>query len=109
MVMTTTLTASPKSGYTFSKWSDNVANNPRSVKVSGSGTKDFTAVAKETPAGAAAGGAAGGDNSSLYDDVPKTAESNSAIWLIVFMVFAVMGTAYALYLQLTAASSKHGK
>ncbi|MDO4187756.1 MAG: hypothetical protein Q4D29_02085 [Lachnospiraceae bacterium] len=49
------------------------------------------------------------DNSELYDDVPKTAESNSAIWLIIFMVFAVMGTTYALYLQLRAATSKNDK
>lgn len=103
---TVNLTATPNTGFTFSKWTDGVTSNPRSIKVSGSGTRAFTPEAKES---AAAGGGAAGDNSGLYDDVPKTAESNVAIWLIVFMVFAVMGTAYALYLQLRAATSKNGK
>lgn len=102
--MTVNLTASPNTGFTFAKWTDGVTSNPRSIKVAGSGSRIYTPEAKES---AAAG--AGGDNSGLYDDVPKTAESNAAIWLIVFMVFAVMGTGYALYLQLTAATSKNGK
>lgn len=100
---TVNLTATPNTGFTFSKWTDGVTSNPRSIRVEGSGTRVFTPEAKESTPGA------GGDNSGLYDDVPKTAESNVAIWLIVFMVFAVMGTAYALYLQLRAATSKNGK
>lgn len=103
---TVNLTATPNTGFTFSKWTDGVTSNPRSIKVAGTGTRQFTPEAVE---GGAAAGAAGGDNSALYDEVPKTAESNVAIWLIVFMVFAVMGTAYALYLQLRAATSRNGK
>lgn len=93
------LTATPATGFTFAQWSDGDKSNPRKVTVAASGQRSFTAQA--TAGGSAAGGG--------YDDVPKTAESNSAIWLIVFMVFAVMGTGYALYLQLTAATSKNGK
>lgn len=115
---TVKLTASPNSGYTFEKWSDGNTSNPREIKVSSSGTKTFTAIAKQSvnpTNGSTANGVNGngtgtnGDNSQLYDDVPKTAESNSAIWLIVFMVFAVMGTTYALYLQLRAATSKNDR
>lgn len=114
---TVKLTASPNSGYTFEKWSDGNTSNPREIKVSSSGTKTFTAIAKQsvnpangsTTNGGANGNGTAGDNSQLYDDVPKTAESNSAIWLIVFMVFAVMGTTYALYLQLRAATSKNDR
>lgn len=102
---TVSITATPQAGYSFKQWSDGNTSNPRQVKVSASGTRAFQAVAGERldPT------KNGGDNSSLYDDVPKTAESNSAIWLIVFMVFAVMGTTYALYLQLKAATSKNDK
>ena len=114
---TVKLTASPNSGYTFEKWSDGNTSNPREIKVSSSGTKTFTAIAKQsvnptngsTTNGGVNGNGTAGDNSQLYDDVPKTAESNSAIWLIVFMVFAVMGTTYALYLQLRAATSKNDR
>ena len=102
--MKVNLTATPNTGFTFAKWTDGVTSNPRVIEVAGSKPRIYTPEAKES---AAAG--AGGDNSGLYDDVPKTAESNAAIWLIVFMVFAVMGTGYALYLQLTAATSKNGK
>ena len=104
---TVSLTATPNSGYSFKQWSDGNTSNPRQVKVSASGTRAFQAVAGERVANST--GAGGTDNSELYDDVPKTAESNSAIWLIVFMVFAVMGTTYALYLQLKAANSKHDR
>lgn len=104
---TVSLTATPNSGYTFKQWSDGNTSNPRQIKVSASGTRSFQAVAGERVANST--GAGGTDNSALYDDVPKTAESNSAIWLIVFMVFAVMGTTYALYLQLRAANSKHDR
>lgn len=110
---TVSLTATPSSGYSFKQWSDGNSSNPRSIKISGSGTRAFQAVAGERLPNAAGGangaGGVGGDNSELYDDVPKTAESNSAIWLIIFMVFAVMGTTYALYLQLRAATSKNDK
>ena len=109
---TVSLVASPLSGYTFSKWSDGNTSNPRQIKISASGTRAFQAVAGErVDPNSSTGrtGGTGGDNSELYDNVPKTAESNSAIWLIVFMVFAVMGTAYALYLQLKAATSKNDK
>ena len=99
-----TLTASPNAGFTFKQWSDGNTSNPRTVTVSSSGTRTFSAVAGERLPGGT-----GSDNSQLYDDVPKTAESNSAIWLIVFMVFAVIGTTYALYLQLRAATSKNDK
>ena len=102
---TVSLTATPNSGYTFKQWSDGNTSNPRQIKVSASGTRSFQAVAGERVANSTGGT----DNSALYDDVPKTAESNSAIWLIVFMVFAVMGTTYALYLQLRAANSKHDR
>ena len=104
---TVSITATPNSGYSFKQWSDGNTSNPRQVKVSASGTRAFQAVAGERVANST--GAGGTDNSELYDDVPKTAESNSAIWLIVFMVFAVMGTTYALYLQLKAANSKHDR
>ena len=104
---TVSLTATPNSGYSFKQWSDGNTSNPRQVKVSASGTRSFQAVAGDRVANST--GAGGTDNSELYDDVPKTAESNSAIWLIVFMVFAVMGTTYALYLQLKAANSKHDR
>lgn len=104
---TVSITATPNSGYSFKQWSDGNTSNPRQVKVSASGTRSFQAVAGDRVANSA--GAGGTDNSELYDDVPKTAESNSAIWLIVFMVFAVMGTTYALYLQLRAANSKHDR
>lgn len=104
---TVSLTATPNSGYTFKQWSDGNTSNPRQIKVSASGTRSFQAVAGERVANST--GAGGTDNSALYDDVPKTSESNSAIWLIVFMVFAVMGTTYALYLQLRAANSKHDR
>lgn len=104
---TVSLTATPNSGYSFKQWSDGNTSNPRQVKVSASGTRAFQAVAGDRVANST--GAGGTDNSELYDDVPKTAESNSAIWLIVFMVFAVMGTTYALYLQLKAANSKHDR
>ncbi|MDO4509504.1 MAG: hypothetical protein Q4B53_06245 [Lachnospiraceae bacterium] len=102
---TVSITATPNSGYSFKQWSDGNTSNPRQVKVSASGTRAFQAVAGDRVANTAGGT----DNSELYDDVPKTAESNSAIWLIVFMVFAVMGTTYALYLQLRAANSKHDR
>ena len=101
---TVSITATPNSGYSFKQWSDGNTSNPRQVKVSASGTRAFQAVAGDRVANTT-----GSDNSELYDDVPKTAESNSAIWLIVFMVFAVMGTTYALYLQLRAANSKHDR
>ena len=104
---TVSITATPNSGYSFKQWSDGNTSNPRQVKVSASGTRAFQAVAGDRVANST--GAGGTDNSELYDDVPKTAESNSAIWLIVFMVFAVMGTTYALYLQLKAANSKHDR
>ena len=104
---TVSITATPNSGYSFKQWSDGNTSNPRQVKVSASGTRSFQAVAGDRVANST--GADGTDNSALYDDVPKTAESNSAIWLIVFMVFAVMGTTYALYLQLKAANSKHDR
>lgn len=104
---TVSITATPNSGYSFKQWSDGNTSNPRQVKVSASGTRAFQAVAGDRVANST--GAGGTDNSELYDDVPKTAESNSAIWLIVFMVFAVMGTTYALYLQLRAANSKHDR
>ena len=104
---TVSITATPNSGYSFKQWSDGNTSNPRQVKVSASGTRSFQAVAGDRVANST--GAGGTDNSELYDDVPKTAESNSAIWLIVFMVFAVMGTTYALYLQLKAANSKHDR
>ena len=104
---TVSITATPNSGYSFKQWSDGNTSNPRQVKVSASGTRSFQAVAGDRVANST--GAGGTDNSELYDDVPKTAESNSAIWLIVFMVFAVMGTTYALYLQLRAANSKHDR
>ena len=107
---TVSLTATPNSGYTFKQWSDGNTSNPRQIKVSASGTRSFQAVAGDRVANSiGAGGTDNSDNSELYDDVPKTAESNSAIWLIVFMVFAVMGTTYALYLQLRAANSKHDR
>ncbi|MDD7223568.1 MAG: hypothetical protein PUH40_04755, partial [Lachnospiraceae bacterium] len=104
---TVSITATPNSGYSFKQWSDGNTSNPRQIKVSASGTRSFQAVAGDRVANST--GAGGTDNSELYDDVPKTAESNSAIWLIVFMVFAVMGTTYALYLQLKAANSKHDR
>lgn len=104
---TVSITATPNSGYSFKQWSDGNTSNPRQVKVSASGTRSFQAVAGDRVANST--GTGGTDNSELYDDVPKTAESNSAIWLIVFMVFAVMGTTYALYLQLRAANSKHDR
>ena len=104
---TVSITATPNTGYSFKQWSDGNTSNPRQVKVSASGTRAFQAVAGDRVANST--GAGGTDNSELYDDVPKTAESNSAIWLIVFMVFAVMGTTYALYLQLRAANSKHDR
>lgn len=112
------LVASPLSGYTFARWSDNGTDstkNPRTVTVNGSGTRTFTAVTTSSTSSSSSsttnrtGGTGSGDDSDLYDNVPRTAESNSAIWLIVFMVFAVMGTAYALYLQLKAATSKNDK
>ena len=107
---TVSLTATPNSGYTFKQWLDGNTSNPRQIKVSASGTRSFQAVAGDRVANSiGAGGTDNSDNSELYDDVPKTAESNSAIWLIVFMVFAVMGTTYALYLQLRAANSKHDR
>ena len=99
---TVSITATPNSGYSFKQWSDGNTSNPRQVKVSASGTRSFQAVAGDRVANST--GAGGTDNSE-----PKTAESNSAIWLIVFMVFAVMGTTYALYLQLRAANSKHDR
>lgn len=106
---TVSITATPNSGYSFKQWSDGNTSNPRQVKVSASGTRSFQAVAGDRVTNTVGGTDGGTDNSELYDDVPKTAESNSAIWLIVFMVFAVMGTTYALYLQLRAANSKHDR
>ena len=106
---TVSITATPNSGYSFKQWSDGNTSNPRQVKVSASGTRSFQAVAGDRVTNTVGGTDGGTDNSELYDDVPKTAESNSAIWLIVFMVFAVMGTTYALYLQLKAANSKHDR
>lgn len=106
---TVNLTANPKSGYTFKSWQDNGStSNPRQITISGSGTRSFSAVAGDrvNPNGPGGTGADGG-NSSLYDDVPKTAEGNGAIFLIIFMVFAVMGTVYALYIQLKAATNKN--
>lgn len=103
---TVNLTANPKSGYTFKSWQDNGStSNPRQITISGSGTRSFSAVAGDRvdPNGPGANGG----NSSLYDDVPKTAEGNGAIFLIIFMVFAVMGTVYALYIQLKAATNKN--
>ena len=98
--------------YAFKQWQDNSsASNPRSIKISASGNRNYQAVAGARNGSGAGNGTGTGsdDNSELYDKVPKTAESNSAIWLIIFMVFAVMGTTYALYLQLRAASSKNDK
>lgn len=48
----------------------------------------------------AAGGAAATGSTAGLDDVPKTAESNAPIWLIVVLVFAAMGGGYALYMQM---------
>lgn len=45
-----------------------------------------------------------GANSEGLDDVPKTAESNAPIWLIIVLVFAAMGGAYALYMQMRPAT-----
>ena len=105
---TVNITASPASGYKFTKWEDGNTSNPRSVTVSGAAT--YGVLGEKTTGGAGgAAGTGGKDNSGLYDDVPKTSESNSAIWLIVFMVFAVIGVAYALYIQLKAATSRNGR
>lgn len=54
----------------------------------------------------AAGGAAGGATAGL-DDVPKTAESNAPIWLIIVLVFAAMGGGYALYMQMKPVKVKN--
>lgn len=104
---TINLTAYPTSGYKFTKWEDGNTSNPRSITVSSSGTKNYGVLGEKTSANAAGG--TGADNSGLYDDVPKTAENNASIWLIAFMVFAVIGIAYALYLQLKAATSRNGR
>lgn len=45
-----------------------------------------------------------GANAEGLDDVPKTAESNAPIWLIIVLVFAAMGGAYALYMQMRPAT-----
>lgn len=63
----------------------------------GSSNGSTSPVAPGTNSGAANGSGAGGDG---LDDVPKTSESNAPMWLIVIVVLAAIGGAYALYLQL---------
>ena len=108
-----TISAYPASGYASVKWSDGSTNPTKEVTLSTSTSanqlKAEGVLGAQNPNAAGGTGGANSGDMSGYDDVPKTAESNSAIWLIVFMVFAVMGTAYALYLQLKAATSKNDK
>lgn len=47
----------------------------------------------------------GGGSTEGLDEVPKTAESNAPIWLIIVLVFAAMGGGYALYMQMKPAKS----
>lgn len=44
------------------------------------------------------GGGTNAGRNGLYDDVPKTSESNAAVFLIVMMIFAIMGIGYTLYM-----------
>lgn len=103
------ITASPAAGYASIKWSDGSTNPTKEVTLSTSTSanqlKAEGVLGAQNPNAAGGTGGANSGDMSGYDDVPKTAESNSAIWLIVFMVFAVLGIAYALYLQLRASTS----
>ena len=104
-----TISAYPASGYASVKWSDGSTSNTKDVTLSTSTSanqlKAEGVLGAQNPNAAGGTGGANSGDMSGYDDVPKTAESNSAIWLIVFMVFAVLGIAYALYLQLRASTS----
>ncbi len=66
------------------------------IKATANGAGSST-ITPGTNSGAANGTGAGGDG---LDEVPKTSESNAPIWLIVIVVLAAIGGAYALYLQL---------
>lgn len=63
----------------------------------GSSNGSTSPVQPGTNSGGANGTGAGADG---LDDVPKTSESNAPMWLIVIVVLAAIGGAYALYLQL---------
>lgn len=93
------LTATPVAGYTFSKWSDGNTSPTKTVTVSastGSNVYRASAVLGSRQDGTNADGTSAGG----YDDVPKTAESNAPIWIILIMVFAFIGGGYALFLQI---------
>lgn len=95
------VTATPNAGCSFDKWSDGSTTPTKTVTVSSTtANNNLTAkgvLGERTPG--ANGGANSGDTSGL-DRVPKTAESNAPIWLIIVLVFAAMGGGYALYLQM---------
>lgn len=95
------VTATPNPGCSFDKWSDGSTTPTKTVTVSSTtANNNLTAkgvLGERTPG--ANGGANSGDTSGL-DRVPKTAESNAPIWLIIVLVFAAMGGGYALYLQM---------
>lgn len=95
------LTATPVTGYTFSKWSDGNTSPTKTVTVSastGSNVYRATAVLGTRQDGTLNPDGTAGTGG--YDDVPKTAESNAPIWIILIMVFAFIGGGYALFLQI---------
>lgn len=99
------VTATPNPGCTFEKWSDGTTTPTKTITVSSTtANNNLTGKAvlgDRVPGSNGSGGAggSGGDTSGL-DRVPKTAESNAPIWLIIVLVFAAMGGGYALYLQM---------
>ena len=99
------VTATPNPGCTFEKWSDGTTTPTKTITVSSTtANNNLTGKAvlgDRVPGSNGSGGAGGtgGDTSGL-DRVPKTAESNAPIWLIIVLVFAAMGGGYALYLQM---------
>lgn len=82
-----------KTSYTHKFSSSTDTNKIKVVSTAGAAAKDS----------AAAGGADADANGK--DKVPKTAESNAPIFLIIILVFAAMGGGYALYLQLKPATA----
>lgn len=108
------VTATPKDGYSFSRWSDsNYTSNPiDSYKVTTSTTLYAVATTSTSSSvssssmnasnstsskyGNAAGGGAGG--SGNYDDVPRTGESKTDIWVLwSVLLLSILTAGFMIY------------
>lgn len=83
------ITATPITGYSFSKWSDGSTSNPRTVEVSSSeSSNSYQAVAVAGVKTAAGQGKAGADG---YDRVPRTGEGSEVIVLWIVLILTAIG------------------